>query len=169
MPCLRPSPGSREAPPGSDPIAPPPAPEHHGNCRWRVFALTWARSHLKEKFLLLRRHLGPRRPRLGHAAHACRRRPPCLDVPLALVKHARGRHQVPNSGCRVRLLGCGRCRIQLAVTLLDPSGAEMTLHCDADMVRPIVGTREIKFLSGPAGSQGQDPLAQARRAGCASR
>ena len=69
----------------------------------------------------------------------------------------------------MRLLGCRRCRIQLAVTFPDPSGAEMALHCDADMVRPIVGTREVKFLSGPAGSQGQDPLAQARRAGRASR
>jgi len=59
----------------------------------------------------------------------------------------------------VRLLGCGRYCIQLAITLLDPSGAEMALHCDADMVRPIVGARLVKFLSGPAGSQGQDALA----------
>jgi hypothetical protein len=36
-------------------------------------------------------------------------------------------------------LGCGRCRIQLAVALLHPSGAKMALHCDADMVRAIVG------------------------------
>jgi hypothetical protein len=35
----------------------------------------------------------------------------------------------------------------------------MALHCDADMVRPIVGARLVKFLSGPAGSQGQDALA----------
>jgi hypothetical protein len=59
----------------------------------------------------------------------------------------------------VRLLGCGRYCIQLAITLLDPSGAEMALHCDADMVRPIVGARLVKFLSGPAGSEGQDALA----------
>ena len=62
-----------------------------------------------------------------------------------------------------------RCRVQLAVTLLDPSGAEMSLHCDADMVRAIVGTRPVKFLSGPPGSQGQDALAQARSVGFASR
>ena len=63
------------------------------------------------------------------------------------------------SGYRVRLLRRGRCSIQLAVALLDPSGAEMALHRDADMVRPIVGARQVKFLSGPAGSQGQDALA----------
>ena len=54
----------------------------------------------------------------------------------------------------MRLLGCGRYRVQLAVTLLDPSGAEMALHCDADMVRPIVRARQVKFLSSPAGGQG---------------
>jgi hypothetical protein len=37
----------------------------------------------------------------------------------------------------------------------------MALHCDADMVRPIVGARQVKLLSGHAGSQGQDALAQA--------
>ena len=100
------------------------------------------------------RRPGPRRPCLGQAADACRRGPRCVDVPLALVKYARGRQRVPSSGCRVRLLGCGRCRIQLAVTLLDPSGAEMALHCDADMVRPIVRARQVKFLSSPAGGQG---------------
>jgi hypothetical protein len=52
---------------------------------------------------------------------------------------------------------------------LDPSGAQMALYCDADMVWPIVRARQVKFLSGPAGSQGQDALAQARRAGRASR
>ena len=51
-----------------------------------------------------------------------------------------------------------RWSIQFAVALLDPSGAEMTLHSDADMVRPIVGARQVKFLSGPACSQGQDAL-----------
>ena len=62
------------------------------------------------------------------------------------------------SGCRARLFGCGRCRIQLAVSLPDPSGTEMALHCDADMVWAIVGTCQVKFLSGPAGRQGQDAL-----------
>ena len=60
------------------------------------------------------------------------------------------------------------CRIQLAITLLDPSGAEMALHYDANVVRAIVGARQIKFLLGPAGSQGQDALAEARCAGFAS-
>jgi len=63
------------------------------------------------------------------------------------------------SGCRARLFGSGRCRIQLAVSLPDPSGTEMALHCDADMVWAIVGTCQVKFLSGPASSQGQDALA----------
>jgi hypothetical protein len=36
----------------------------------------------------------------------------------------------------------------------------MALHCDADMVRTIVGTRPVKFLSSPAGSQSQDALAR---------
>jgi hypothetical protein len=40
------------------------------------------------------RRPGPCRPCVGQAADACRRRPPCVDVPLALVKHARGRHQL---------------------------------------------------------------------------
>jgi hypothetical protein len=35
----------------------------------------------------------------------------------------------------------------------------MALHCDADMVRAIVGAREVEFLSGPAVGQGQDALA----------
>jgi hypothetical protein len=61
-------------------------------------------------------------------------------------------------GCRVRPLGCGRYCIQFAVSLLDPSSAEVALHCDADMVRAIAGARQVKFLSGPAGSQGQDAL-----------
>ena len=52
-----------------------------------------------------------------------------------------------------------RCRIKLAVTLLDPSGTHMALHCDSDMVRAIVGACQVKLLSGPAGSQGQDALA----------
>jgi hypothetical protein len=35
----------------------------------------------------------------------------------------------------------------------------MALHCDADMVRAIVRACQVKFLSGPAGRQGQDGLA----------
>ena len=77
--------------------------------------------------------------------------------------------RVPSPGCRVRLLCCRRCRVQLAVTLLDLSGAEMALHCDADMVRPIIGARQVKFLSSPAGGQSQDALAQTRCAGFACR
>src|SRR5262249_53691762 len=96
-------------------------------------------------------------------APALRRRP------SGLVEHARDRQRVPISGYRVRLLRRGLCRIQLAVALLDPSGTEMALHSDADMVRPIVGARQVKLLSGPAGSQSQNPLAQARCAGFASR
>jgi hypothetical protein len=34
----------------------------------------------------------------------------------------------------------------------------MALHCDADMVRAIVGARRVKFLSGSAGSQSKDAL-----------
>jgi hypothetical protein len=41
----------------------------------------------------------------------------------------------------------------------DPSGAEMALHHDTDVVRAIVGARQVKFLFGPARSQGQDTLA----------
>ena len=35
----------------------------------------------------------------------------------------------------------------------------MALHCDTDMVRAIIGTRQVKFLSCLAGSQGQNTLA----------
>ena len=63
------------------------------------------------------------------------------------------------SGCRACLPRCRQCHVQLAVTLLDPSGAEMALHWDTDMVRAIVGARHVKLLSGPACSQGQDALA----------
>jgi hypothetical protein len=54
---------------------------------------------------------------------------------------------------------CGRYCIHFAVSLLHPSSAEMALHYDANVVRAIVGARQIKFLSGPAGSEGQDALA----------
>jgi len=76
--------------------------------------------------------------------------------------------EFPVQAVALLLLGCRRCRKQLAVTLLDPSGAEMALHCDADMVRPIVGARQVKFRSSPACSQSQDALAQAWCAGFAS-
>jgi hypothetical protein len=95
---------------------------------------------------------------LVQAAHACRNHPPCADVPpdwsntLAAVNAFQ-------SGYRVRVLRRGRCSIQFAVALLDASGAEMALHSDADMVRSIVGARQVKLLSGPTGSQCQDALA----------
>ena len=55
----------------------------------------------------------------------------------------------------------GRCRIELAVALLDPPRADMALHRDADMVWAIAGTCRVKLLSGFAGSQGKNTLAQA--------
>ena len=58
----------------------------------------------------------------------------------------------------MRLLRRVRWSIQFAVALLDPSSAEVALHGDADMVRAIAGARQVKFLSGPAGSQGQDAV-----------
>ena len=76
---------------------------------------------------------------------------------------------IPNSGCWVCLLGCGRDRIQLAVARLDASGADMALYGDAYVVRAIVWARRVKFLSGLAGSQAQDALAETRCAGFASR
>jgi len=73
----------------------------------------------------------------------------------ALIGHARDCYRV-----LVQVVACHRlCRIQLAVALLDPSSTEMALHCDADMVRTIVGARQVKFLSCLAGSQAQNPLA----------
>jgi hypothetical protein len=45
----------------------------------------------------------------------------------------------------------------------------MTLDYDANVVRAIVGARQIKFLSGPAGRERQDALSEARCAGFASR
>ena len=69
-----------------------------------------------------------------------------------------GSWPAPSSGSDIYFV-CGLCRIQLAVTLLNPPRTEMALHCDADMVRAIVGARQVKFLSGPTGSQGQDALA----------
>src|SRR5437016_2506345 len=76
---------------------------------------------------------------------------------------AGGAFVISDSGCR------GRCRKQFAVTLLDPSRADMALYRHADMVRAIVGTCRVKFLSGLAGSQGKDALSEARCAGFASR
>src|SRR4029077_21219789 len=69
----------------------------------------------------------------------------------------------------------GRCRIELAVALLDPPCADVALHRDADMIWAIAGTCRIKFVSGFAGGQGKNTLAQAyvldaaftsRRLGC---
>src|SRR5262249_40779313 len=66
------------------------------------FTLTWS---------------GPSCARLSKA-------PALRQRPSGLVEHARGGQRVPISGYRVRLLRRGRCGIQLAVALLDPSGAE---------------------------------------------
>ena len=76
-----------------------------------------------------------------------------------LSKALASRPRSSGSGCRACLPRCRQWRIQLVVTLLDPSGTEMALHCDADMVRAIAGARQVKFLTGPAGSKGQDALA----------
>ena len=86
-----------------------------------------------------------------------------------LVEELCGAFVISDSGCCGCLLCCGRCRIQFAVALLDPSRADMALHRHADMVRAIAGTCRVKFLSGLAGSQGKDALAEARCAGFASR
>ena len=110
-----------------------------------------------ERFLLLQGIRVHADDNLGQALHICQRRPPCVDVSLALVERARRRYRVPFRLSRVPAR-CGLCGIQFTVTLLDPSGTEVALHCDADMVRAIVGTRQVKFLSGPTGSQGQDAL-----------
>ena len=59
------------------------------------------------------------------------------------------------------LVSRGRCRIELAVALLDPPRADMALWRDADMVWAIAGTCRVKFLSGFAGGQGKYALAQA--------
>jgi hypothetical protein len=59
------------------------------------------------------------------------------------------------------LVSRGRCRIEFAVALLDPPRAEMALHRDADMVWAITGTCSVKFLSGFAGGEGKNTLAQA--------
>jgi hypothetical protein len=91
---------------------------------------------------------------------ASRRRPSGLNQTCLWPNRA------SSSGCR---LCYRRCRIQLAVTLPDASGAQMALHCDADMVRAIVGARPVKFLSGPAASQGQDAFTEGGCAGFASR
>jgi hypothetical protein len=81
----------------------------------------------------------------------------------------RGWFLIPNSGCRVCLLGCGQRRIQLAVALLDTSGTDVALYRNAYVVRAIVWARRVKFLSGLAGSQAQYALAETWCAGFASR
>ena len=55
----------------------------------------------------------------------------------------------------------GRSRIELAVALLDPPRADVALHRDADMIWAVAGTCRIKFLSGFAGGEGKNTLAQA--------
>ena len=71
-------------------------------------------------------------------------------TPLALVGHARGRR-------RVSVQAISRAAGDVAYSLPSrswiPSGTEMALHCNADMVRAIVGALQIKFLSSLAGSQ----------------
>ena len=57
------------------------------------------------------------------------------------------------------MLRCGRCRMEFAVALLDPSRADMALYRHADMVRAIGGTCRVEFLSGFAGGQGKNALA----------
>ena len=96
--------------------------------------------------------LPPGRVHIGSAGDFTGSRSPRRSSGSA--RRSRASSPSSGSGCRVRRR-CRRCRVQLAVTLLDPSGAEMALHCDADMVRAIVGARQVKFPSGPAGSQGQ--------------
>ena len=56
----------------------------------------------------------------------------------------------------------GRCCIEFAVALLDPSRADMALYRHPDMVRAIAGTCCVEFLSGFAGGQGKNTLAQAQ-------
>src|SRR5215467_3615079 len=82
---------------------------------------------------------------------------------------------IRGQGCRMVLVRRGRCRIELAGALLDPPRADMALHRDADMVWAIAGTCRVKFLSGFAGGEGKNALAQAwglhaaftsRRLGC---
>ena len=73
----------------------------------------------------------------------------------------------PSSVCRLWLPLRRRSCIQLAIALLDPTGADMALHCHADNVRAIVRARQVKFPSGLAGSQGQEALAEAWCAGSA--
>ena len=51
--------------------------------------------------------------------------------------------------------------MEFAVALLDPSRADMALYRHADMVRAIGGTCRVEFLSGFAGGQGKNTLAQA--------
>jgi hypothetical protein len=52
--------------------------------------------------------------------------------------------------------------------VMDPFVTLTAAACHADMVRAIAGTCRVKFLSGLAGSQGKDALAEARCAGFAS-
>ena len=73
---------------------------------------------------------GPSSARLSPAP-ASRRRP------FGLSRHARDCYRVLVQAVASRRL----CPIHLAVALLDPTGTEMALHCDANMVRAIVDAR----------------------------
>src|SRR4029077_12027153 len=53
----------------------------------------------------------------------------------------------PGSGCLVCLLRCGRCRVEFAVALLDPSRTDMALYRHADMVRAIAWTCRVPGAS----------------------
>ena len=52
--------------------------------------------------------------------------------------------------------------MEFAVALLDSPGANMALYRHTDMVRAIAGTCRVEFLSGFAGGQGKNTLAQAQ-------
>lgn len=59
--------------------------------------------------------------------------------------------------------------MEFAIALLDPSRADMALYRHTDMIRAIVGARQVQFLPGLAGSQSQDALAETRCAEFTSR
>ena len=86
---------------------------------------------------------GPR-CRIHNEAQPVRRE----DCPRNSLRITWRRSYDPGSGCRMVLVRRGRCRIELAVALLDPPRANMALHRDADMVWAIVGTarRSLIFI-----------------------
>src|SRR3984893_12148404 len=111
-------------------------------------------------------HLSAGAKRIRTAGARCRSHneaQPCSSsgLPAEPAYECGGASLTKGSGCRmVSDLG-GRCRIELAVSLLDPPRADVALHRDADMIWAIAGTCRIKFLSGFAGGQGKNTLAQA--------